>query len=121
MLRTTHLALTAAALAVLATAAPADAKRQGVTTWKVTEATHTSSATHTTDRGSASSSMRWSLIKPKPTAPNTVVIAAPGPLAGGYGEVNVFGDVVADSRTDKGSCHLTGDSNSDEYGYAVPW
>jgi hypothetical protein len=112
-------ALAAAAVVVpLAGATTAHAAPSG-STWRVTEATHASSATLTAPDESARSAVSWRLAPPTSTAPNRLVVGAPGPLVSGYGVVNVRGRTEMESvrRT---RCTLAGASGDRDHPGEVP-
>ena len=92
----------------------------GMTHFKVTEATHSSSASYSSPEGSGRAAMRWRLAAPTSTAPNRLVVSAPGLAISGYGRVNVAGQVSSEAATDRGRCSLAGQTGSRLYGSDVP-
>lgn len=105
-----------AGVAALVAAAPAPASAAGITHWRVTEATHTSSATFRSDDAAGSSLMRWSLARPTSTAPNRIVVGVPG----GGGQVNIAGTVESRAQDRTGACALSGRTGDGRYGFETP-
>jgi hypothetical protein len=110
--------VTLAGAALLVSAAPAQAA--GMTWFRVSEATHTSSAAYASPGATGRATMRWRLARPTATATNRMYVSAPGLPLSGYGRVNVRGHVTAEATTKRGRCALSAQTGSPRYGSDVP-
>ena len=109
----------AAALAGGALILPQAATAKPVT-FKVTSATHSSSAAKTELPYQGSSSASWRLAKPTKQASNRFQVSIGNGIVWGLGYVNVDGVFAAQASSDTDSCALSAPPGSDEYPMVAP-